>query len=197
MDLQLRGKRALVTGPTAGIGFATAAGVYGEGASVVAKDRTQQRAEEVVMKIRGTGGGSRPSGVCELFGSHDGRALGRDAKQNRHLPVSLLLARMVDPISSSNLVQSLVLGLGLDRARHFAMRSRFVSAPLFLLRLQNLPAVYCEYSVWTGTQPLLTNLCCRSVSWQSFAIACAASRRFWHRERTERIHIPITGWSIN
>ena len=35
MDLQLRGKRALVTGSTAGIGFAAAAGLFREGASVV------------------------------------------------------------------------------------------------------------------------------------------------------------------
>ena len=56
MDLQLRGKRALVTGSTAGIGFAAAAGLYREGASVVVNGRTPQRVEEAVEKIRGTGG---------------------------------------------------------------------------------------------------------------------------------------------
>lgn len=35
MDLQLRGKRALVTGSTAGIGLAVATGLCKEGASVV------------------------------------------------------------------------------------------------------------------------------------------------------------------
>ena len=40
MDLQLAGKRALVTGSTAGIGLATASGLFREGASVVVNGRT-------------------------------------------------------------------------------------------------------------------------------------------------------------
>ncbi len=51
MDLQLRGKRELVTGSTAGIGLAAAAGLYREGASVVVNGRTPQRVEEAVEKI--------------------------------------------------------------------------------------------------------------------------------------------------
>jgi NAD(P)-dependent dehydrogenase (short-subunit alcohol dehydrogenase family) len=53
VDLQLVGKRALVTGSTAGIGFATAAGLYREGASVVVNGRTQPRVEEAVRRLRG------------------------------------------------------------------------------------------------------------------------------------------------
>jgi len=56
MDPQLRGKRALVTGSTAGIGFAAAAGLHREGASVLLNGRTRERVEEAVQKIRGTGG---------------------------------------------------------------------------------------------------------------------------------------------
>ena len=52
MDLQLRGKRALVTGSTAGIGFAAATGLFREKASVVINGRTPQRVEEAVAKIR-------------------------------------------------------------------------------------------------------------------------------------------------
>ncbi len=44
MDLRLRGKRALVTGSTAGIGFAAAAELYREGASIVINGRKAQRA---------------------------------------------------------------------------------------------------------------------------------------------------------
>ena len=50
MDLQLRGKRALVTGSTAGIGFAAAAGLYKEGASVVVNGRTPKRVEQAIGK---------------------------------------------------------------------------------------------------------------------------------------------------
>ena len=43
MDLQLNGKRALVTGSTAGIGFATARELAAEGASVIVNGRSFER----------------------------------------------------------------------------------------------------------------------------------------------------------
>ncbi len=43
MDLQLKGKRVLVTGSTAGIGFAAARAFAVEGASVVINGRKQDR----------------------------------------------------------------------------------------------------------------------------------------------------------
>ena len=64
MDMQLRGKRALVTGSTAGIGFAAAAGLFREGTSVVINGRTPQRVEEAVAKIRGLGGDGEVSGIA-------------------------------------------------------------------------------------------------------------------------------------
>ena len=51
MDLQLEGKRALVTGSTAGIGMATAAALYREGASVVLNGRSPQRVEAAIDRI--------------------------------------------------------------------------------------------------------------------------------------------------
>jgi NAD(P)-dependent dehydrogenase (short-subunit alcohol dehydrogenase family) len=64
MDLQLRGKRALVTGSTAGIGFAAAAGLFKEGVSVVVNGRAKERVEQAVDKIRGTGGDGQVSGIA-------------------------------------------------------------------------------------------------------------------------------------
>jgi NAD(P)-dependent dehydrogenase (short-subunit alcohol dehydrogenase family) len=52
MDLQLKGKTVLVTGSTAGIGFAAARGFAAEGASVVVNGRTQQRADAAIAEIR-------------------------------------------------------------------------------------------------------------------------------------------------
>lgn len=52
MDLQLKGKKALVTGSTAGIGFATAQALAAEGATVVVNGRTQARVDAAMEKIR-------------------------------------------------------------------------------------------------------------------------------------------------
>jgi NAD(P)-dependent dehydrogenase (short-subunit alcohol dehydrogenase family) len=64
MDLQLRGKRALVTGSTAGIGLAAAIGLYREGVSVVVNGRTKERVEEAVTRVRGSGGDGEVSGIA-------------------------------------------------------------------------------------------------------------------------------------
>ena len=52
MDLQLKGKVALVTGSTAGIGFAIGSGLAGEGATVIINGRTEQRVSEAIATIR-------------------------------------------------------------------------------------------------------------------------------------------------
>jgi len=51
MDLQLTGKKALVTGSTAGIGLAIATALAREGAEVVINGRTGQRVAEAIQKI--------------------------------------------------------------------------------------------------------------------------------------------------
>ncbi len=52
MNLQLDGKKALVTGSTAGIGFAIARALAREGASVVITGRTEQRVDDATKDIR-------------------------------------------------------------------------------------------------------------------------------------------------
>jgi NAD(P)-dependent dehydrogenase (short-subunit alcohol dehydrogenase family) len=68
MDLRLRGKRAIVTGSTAGIGFAAAVALAREGAAVVVNGRTQQRVDAAVARVREQaghrGGGGEVSGVA-------------------------------------------------------------------------------------------------------------------------------------
>src|SRR5712675_1185138 len=51
MDLQLNGKLAVVTGSTAGIGYAIAEALAREGARVVVNGRTQAAVSEAVAKI--------------------------------------------------------------------------------------------------------------------------------------------------
>ena len=53
MDLGLNGKRALVTGSTAGIGLATARALANEGARVTVNGRTEARVGDAVDQLRG------------------------------------------------------------------------------------------------------------------------------------------------
>ena len=52
MDLQLKGKRVLVTGSTAGIGFATARALAAESASVIINGRGQTRVDAAIKEIQ-------------------------------------------------------------------------------------------------------------------------------------------------
>jgi NAD(P)-dependent dehydrogenase (short-subunit alcohol dehydrogenase family) len=64
MDLQLAGKKVLVTGSTAGIGFATASAFAAERASVVVNGRTQDRVDAAIAKIRKSHPNADVSGVA-------------------------------------------------------------------------------------------------------------------------------------
>ncbi|CAA9559429.1 3-oxoacyl-[acyl-carrier protein] reductase [uncultured Synechococcales cyanobacterium] len=64
MDLQLEGKRALVTGSTAGIGFAVALGLAKEGAAVVVNGRSPQRVDSAVQQIQSLAPTGKASGVA-------------------------------------------------------------------------------------------------------------------------------------
>ena len=56
MDLGLKGKRALVSGSTAGIGFAIASALAKEGARVIVNGRTQSAVDDAVARIRSATG---------------------------------------------------------------------------------------------------------------------------------------------
>jgi NAD(P)-dependent dehydrogenase (short-subunit alcohol dehydrogenase family) len=64
VDLQLNGKKALVTGSTAGIGFAIAHVLAREGASVVITGRTQDRVDKALKRIQKEIRDSKVSGIA-------------------------------------------------------------------------------------------------------------------------------------
>src|SRR5262249_34101935 len=72
MDLQLTNKKALVTGSTAGIGFAIAALLAQEGAAVVVNGRSQQRVEEAVQRIQAEKKDAQVTGVAADLGTPEG-----------------------------------------------------------------------------------------------------------------------------
>jgi NAD(P)-dependent dehydrogenase (short-subunit alcohol dehydrogenase family) len=62
MDLELNGKSALVTGSTAGIGFAIARGLAREGARVIISGRSQERVDRAIDAIKGQHGSAQIEG---------------------------------------------------------------------------------------------------------------------------------------
>jgi NAD(P)-dependent dehydrogenase (short-subunit alcohol dehydrogenase family) len=72
MDLGLKGKTAVVSGSTAGIGFAIAAVLAQEGARVVINGRTEARVASALDKIRQLGKGSDVTGVAADLGTAAG-----------------------------------------------------------------------------------------------------------------------------
>jgi NAD(P)-dependent dehydrogenase (short-subunit alcohol dehydrogenase family) len=71
MVINLKGRTALVTGSTLGIGFATAAGLHQAGATVIVNGRQQERVDHAVEAI---GGDDRVRGVVADVGTAEGCA---------------------------------------------------------------------------------------------------------------------------
>jgi NAD(P)-dependent dehydrogenase (short-subunit alcohol dehydrogenase family) len=80
MDLQLSGRRALVSGSTAGIGWAIARELAAEGAHVVVNGRDAARTAQAVERIRAEVRGARVDGVAaDLAGAAGCAALAEAA----------------------------------------------------------------------------------------------------------------------
>ena len=69
MDLGLSGKRALITGSTAGIGYATAEALAREGADVIVNGRTRRRVDEALAKLRPVSSGSIHGIAADVSGA--------------------------------------------------------------------------------------------------------------------------------
>jgi len=72
VDLKLTGKTALVTGSTAGIGFAIAQSLAREGAHVYLNGRTQKRVDEAIAAIRSHTPTAKVEGIVADFSNSAG-----------------------------------------------------------------------------------------------------------------------------
>src|SRR5262249_46241957 len=82
MDLQLTNKKALVTGSTAGIGFAIASLLAQEGATVVVNGRSAQRVEDAVQRLQRENKTAQVTGMAADLRTKEGVDL-----LSRQLPV--------------------------------------------------------------------------------------------------------------
>jgi len=72
MDLQLQGKRALVTGSTAGIGLSIAQGLANEGAAVIVNGRTDKRVQQALAVLKKAGVSGKLEGLAADLGTVEG-----------------------------------------------------------------------------------------------------------------------------
>jgi NAD(P)-dependent dehydrogenase (short-subunit alcohol dehydrogenase family) len=67
MDLKIKNKIALVTGSTAGIGFAIAKALAAEGATVIVNGRTTERVDKAVAQLKNETGNQNIKGIAADF----------------------------------------------------------------------------------------------------------------------------------
>ena len=77
MDLDLKGKRALVSGSTAGIGLAIATSLAREGARTIVNGRTQASVDKVVAELKAATGGDVEGFAGDLSTAEAAEALAR------------------------------------------------------------------------------------------------------------------------
>jgi len=88
MTTSLQGQRALVTGSTAGIGYAIAAELARTGAEVIINGRTQQRVDQALHSLRSSLG---PDANLHGIAADVGSAAGTRAMIERHPDVDILV----------------------------------------------------------------------------------------------------------
>ena len=86
MDLKLQGRRALVSGSTAGIGRAIAASLAREGARVIVNGRAQSSVDKAVAELKAATGGDIVGFAGDL-----GTAASADEIAHRHPDVEILV----------------------------------------------------------------------------------------------------------
>src|SRR5258708_16962226 len=72
MEIRLDGKTAIVTGSTAGIGFAIAEGLAESGASVIVNGRTEARVQHAISQIKAAVPKSKLHGLAADLGTKEG-----------------------------------------------------------------------------------------------------------------------------
>lgn len=160
MDLQLTGKRALVTGSTAGIGYAIAVSLAREGVEVILNGRTQASVDAALDKLRGDTGVSARGFAGDLGSAGVCAALAA-----RHPDVDILVnnlgifdAKPFEDIPDTDWQRffdvNVMAGVRLARAYLPAMRARNWGRIVFISSESaiNIPAEMVHYGMTKTAQ---------------------------------------------
>jgi NAD(P)-dependent dehydrogenase (short-subunit alcohol dehydrogenase family) len=127
MNIDLTGKRALVTGSTSGIGQATAASLARAGADVVVNGRSQDRVDATVKTLRDETGSDLVTGAAGDVGTAEGAAAVIEAVPDVDILVNNAGVFWATPVFEipdedwQRIFEVNVLG-GVRLARHYAPR---------------------------------------------------------------------------
>ncbi len=173
MDLALHEKIAVVSGSTAGIGFAVAAGLAGLGAHVIVTGRTPARVDEAVASLARTVPGARVGGLAGDLTT----AAGAEALVRAHPRVDVLVNNLgifepkpfeaIDDADWLRFFESNVLsGVRLTRAYLPGMRERNWGRVIFVSSESGLhiPVEMIHYGVTKTAQIALARGIAESVA---------------------------------
>jgi NAD(P)-dependent dehydrogenase (short-subunit alcohol dehydrogenase family) len=165
MDLQLNGKRALVTGSTVGIGFAIAKALAQEGAEVILNGRTEEKVSEAKRRIAAKVSKAKIGGVAADLSSSDGAAKIIEAYPEIDIlvnSVGIFEPRAFEQIPDADWLKFFEVNVmsGVRLSRHYLpqMKDRNWGRVVFISSesAANIPAEMIHYGVTKTAQVALT-----------------------------------------
>ncbi len=161
MKIDLTGKLAIVTGSTAGIGYAIAVGLAGTGAEVVINGRTQARVDAAIAAIKKAVPGAKLRGAAADVGTAEGCAALVKAVPACDILVNntgIFEPRPFEEITDANWMHTLEVnvlsGVRLSRAYLGGMRAKNWGRVVFISSEsgQQIPKEMIDYGVSKAAQ---------------------------------------------
>src|SRR5258707_4088552 len=164
MDLQLNGKRALITGSTVGIGFAIAMALAEEGAEVILNGRSEEKVSEAKRRIAAKISKAKVGGVAADLSSADGVTRITEAYADIDILVNnvgIFEPRAFEQISDADWLKFFEVNVmsGVRLSRHYLpqMKDRNWGRIVFIASesAANIPAEMIHYGVTKTAQVAL------------------------------------------